>query len=121
MARLKFDVTGVDPAGEFETPKPGAYKAKIDSIEHKQSAAGNDMLEVQYLITGGEFDNSRLWDYYPLHVQWKYRRFLEAVGLVRGGKEKGELNTEALIGKRVLIKITNEEYEGNTRARVQTV
>ncbi len=125
MARLKFDVTGVDPAGDFKVPKPGAYKAKIDVVEHKPSSAGNPMLEVQYVISEGEYEGSRIWDYYPLHVEWKWRRFLEAVGIVKDGKEKGELNTDNIVGKRVMIKTTirpaDEEKGFPERANVNNV
>lgn len=125
MTRLKFDVTGVDPGGDFKVPKPGAYSCKIDVIEPKKSQADNDMLEVQYVITeDGEFEGSRLWDYIVLNDSsaWKYRRFLEAVGAVSGKKEKGEINLERLIGKRVLVKVTNEDSdEWGKRARVGSV
>lgn len=125
MTRLKFDVEGVDPGGDFAVPKPGAYQCKIDVIEPKESSAGNEMLEVQYVITEkGEFNNSRLWDYIVLteNQKWKYRRFLEAVGAVTGQKEKGEIDIDKLIGKRVLVKVTNEDSEEyGKRARVGSV
>lgn len=125
MTRLKFDVTGVDPGGDFKVPKPGSYSCKIDVIEPKESQAGNDMLEVQYVITqDGEFEGSRLWDYIVLNDSsaWKYRRFLEAVGAVNGKTEKGEIDLDRLIGKRVLVKVTNEDSdEWGKRARVGSV
>lgn len=125
MTRLKFDVTGVDPGGDFKVPKPGSYSCKIDVIEPKESQAGNDMLEVQYVITqDGEFEGSRLWDYIVLNESsaWKYRRFLEAVGAVNGKTEKGEIDLDKLLGKRVLVKITNEDSdEWGKRARVGSV
>lgn len=136
MTRLKFDVTGVDPVGDFKVPKPGAYKARIDVVEHKESSQGNPMLEVQYVIVGdGEFNNSRIWDYYPMHVQWKLARFLTAVG-VAGGKTdsdgklsgrgaKGEFNTDSLVGKVVQIKTrirpADEEAGYSERAEISNV
>jgi len=125
VTRLKFDVEGVDPGGDFKVPKPGAYSCKIDVIEPKESQAGNEMLEVQYVITeDGEFENSRLWDYIVLteNQRWKYRRFLEAVGAVNDNKEKGEIDLDELVGKRVLVKVTNEDSsEYGKRARVGSV
>jgi hypothetical protein len=125
MTRLKFDVAGVDPGGDFAVPKPGAYACKVDVIEPKESAAGNEMLEVQYVITeDGEFEGSRLWDYIVLteNQRWKYRRFLEAIGAVTDKKESGEIDIDKVLGKRVLVKVTNEDSEEwGKRARVGSV
>lgn len=126
MTRLKFDVTGVDPAGSFKVPARGAYKAKVDVVDGpKESSKGNDMLEIQYVITeDGEFTDSRVWDYIVLDEanEWKFRRFLEAVGAVTKRKEKGALDLDKVIGTPVLIKVTHEDSEEyGLKARIGNV
>jgi hypothetical protein len=124
MPRLKFDVSGVEDQ-EFETPKPGTYESRIHSIEEGESQAGNPMLTVIYVIKdGGKYDGQQLWDYITLteSTAWKYKRWLTGLEIIDDGKEKGTLDTDDLINKRVLVAVKNENSkEFGLRARVSGV
>lgn len=132
MTKVKYDVTGVEPGQDFDTPVPvGLYVANIaDVVEGTSKSSGNPMLTVTYSIIrdakngNKDWKGRNLWDYIVLNDSsaWKLRGFLEAVGLVSDRKQKGTLDTDALIGTKVQVRVkhdTDEEY--GTRAKVGTV
>lgn len=128
MAKVKYDVRGVEPGGgrDFKAPPPGVYTAKVHEVNQRTSAAGNDMLEVIYEISKGDYKGSRVWDYIVLAEEfgWKLRGFLEATGQVKEGNkrsEAGTLDTDKIAGTAVLIRTKNEMYEGEPKAKLSSV
>lgn len=117
MAKVKFDVRGVeDQDMDFDTPVPkGLYRAVIDEIdaETPSKRSGNPMLSVTYKISRGDFKGRLAWDYIVLdeNNKWKLKRFLTAVGLVGGKKERGEFDPSKIEGTEVQIRIKHEDDE----------
>lgn len=125
MAKVKFNVKGVDSSGgDFTLPKPGMYIAEIIEINVRKSEGpatkGQTMLEVVTKIVtdsqGKKKDidgiGSQQWSYvFPEHepMEGQWRQFLEAVGLVKDGKETGTLDTDKLVGTKVQIRVKHEK------------
>lgn len=128
MARMKFDNTGVEDVTAQPAPI-GTYRAKIRSMEPKQSKNDNAMVEVIFDLThdagGKKLKESYdpIW-YYPIsdhdhpYVKAQWKEFTAAVT----GKTKGILDTDKDAGKSVLVKLgTDTDQDGEYRPRVKKV
>lgn len=110
MAKVKYDVSDVEPGQQidFDIPIPkGAYRMMIaDVTEGESQSSGNPMLTVEYEVSTGEHKGRKVWDYIVLtdSQAWKMEQFISALGKRR----KGTLDTEAIIGERVIAKIKHE-------------
>ena len=114
--RLKVDMTGVEA---FSKASEGRHVVKIHSIEEKTSQGGNDMLVCCFEVTRGEDKGARVYENYPLvdTALWKLKAMLQAVGMKADGKIS--LDLDKLEGKVLVIEVKHEEYNGQTRARIQ--
>jgi hypothetical protein len=125
MAKLKFDLSDVEPGQDFDTPIPkGVYKMKINEIVDAPSKSdGGDMYTVELEVIGGDWKGRRVWDYIKYNddtSQWKLGQLLEALEVVSAdGKRKGVFDPEDHIGTIVVVRVkheTDEEY--GTSAKV---
>lgn len=116
--KMKLDFTGVE---SFEKAEEGKHICKIASAEVKQSQGGNDMIVVAFEVTKGNSKGARVYENYPLveNALWKLKSLLQAIGLKCEGKV--QLDLDKLIGKMCEVTVFHEEYEGKTRAKVDTV
>ena len=96
----------------------GRYPARIDKVEERTSSAGNEYWNVEFTIIDGEYEGRKLWGVFMLSPQalWKLRALAQACGLDLSGER--ELDSEELVGQEVGIVVTTEEYDGQTRNRV---
>ncbi len=125
MGKIKYDVSDVEPGTDFDTPVPrGTYRCKITDCKEGESRAGNDMLTIEYEIATGEWKNRKLWDYIVLDDSsaWKLRQFTDALGK----RAKGTLDTDSVMGERVLVRVKHETDDRDpenpvVRARVGSV
>lgn len=111
MAKVKYDVSDVEPGQDidFDTPIPkGLYKCKVSDITSGTSqSSGNPMLTVEYeVVQRGDWKGRKLWDYIVLtdEAAWKLRQFTDALGK----RAKGTLDTDALVGEMVLVRVKHE-------------
>ena len=114
--KVNVDFTGVE---SFNRPSEGQHVVKIVSAEMKQSQGGNDMIVVTFGVTKGSDKGARCIENYPLaeNALWKLKGLLQAIGMKCDGKVR--LDLDKLIGKVCIITVSDEEYEGKIRARVQ--
>lgn len=125
MGKVKYDVSDVEAGTDFDTPVPrGTYRCKITDCKESKSKQDNDMISIEYEIMTGEWKNRKLWDYIVLDDSsaWKLRQFTDALGK----RAKGTLDTNAVIGERVLVRAKHETDDRDpdnlvTRARVGSV
>lgn len=126
MPKIKYDLRDVEAAGGFDAPPPGLYRAKLTECNQTKSNAGNDMLECVYELTRGDYKGSKVWDYIVLGVEGfperKLRQFLEAVEQISGSKNaKGSFDPDEFEDSEVQLRLKNETYEDEPRARVAAV
>lgn len=117
MAKVKYNVSGVEGGGDFTPPKPGVYVAKIAEAS-RRTGEKND-IEVVYEIVKGDFKGSRIWDYVPLTeaAAFRLRQFIDALGL----GEKGTLDTDKILGKKVKIRVKGRTWNDEYRAEIGSV
>lgn len=113
MTKVKYNVKGVEPGQDFDTPLPqGMYLARIDEATlGKSQSSSNERIALTLVVVGGEYENRRIWDYVTLTDEsaWKMRQFLEAIGEVGDGKsESGTLDLDAVIGQLVRVRVRHE-------------
>lgn len=125
MAKLKFDLTDVEPGQDFDTPIPkGVYKMKINEIVDAPSKSdGGAMYTVELEVISGDFKGRRVWDYIKYEDEssaWKLAQLLEALEVIGPkGKRKGSFDPDEYIGTVLVVKVkheTDEEY--GTSAKV---
>ena len=116
--KLKLDMTGVE---SFQRASEGIHVCKIASADVKQSQSGNDMSVVVYEVTKGDDKGARVYENYPLveTALWKLKGMLQAIGMKADGKV--QLDLDKLIGKMLQVNVFHEEYEGQIRAKVESV
>lgn len=129
MPAVKFDVSGVETA-TFVQPQPGFYQARVVAGPPSKptiiapSRAGNEMLTLVLQITEGEYEDSLLWHYVLLDgsADWKLKETLIALGLVtEGKKEKGELDSDKIIGTKLGVRVEAGSYNNEYQARVKSL
>jgi hypothetical protein len=126
VAKIKYNVKGVESGGDMAPVKPGLYKAKIVECTERESRAGNEMIEVVMEITEkGEFKGRKLW-YYVITddeaMAFRVREFLEATGIVDPKKpktEQGTFDPEGTVGTEVQVRVrSGKDQDDNPRGEV---
>ena len=117
MPFVDLDFTNIETSRRMSA---GTHQVSISSAEIKTAQSGNQMLAVTYKET----DGSVAYDNFVLLPQsmWKLKMFLEAV-FQTPLNSRMQLDPRNIIGKRLVIKVEDEEYINNsgepaTRARV---
>lgn len=136
MAKIKYDVSGVDhkKAREvinFESPTPGVYRAVVKEMnpgfskgEDGKPDKSRPRIEVIFSITGPkakkQFIGAQLWYYLTFgegYPKEKLDQFLQAFGVDTSKKSKGQFDTDDIIGEDCKIQVkkgSNQagEYRG---------
>lgn len=116
--KKKFDFTGVET---YTRAPEGTYPAKVAKIEEVTFQGGNEGFKISFEGTTGLAKGARVIENFPLvsTAMWKLKMFLEACGIKADGRIS--IDMEKLVGKTVEITVEHEEYEGKTRARIQSI
>lgn len=116
--KMKLDFTGVE---SFQTASEGVHACKIVSADEKQSSGGNDMIVVAFEVIKGLDKGARVYENFPLvdKALWKLKGLLQAIGMKADGKV--QLDLDKLVGKTCSVTVKHEEYDGKTRARVDSM
>ena len=118
MAKLiPYDVTGVEQSqgGTGVKAKPGVYIAEImRCAQRDQKADGGPANDLEVALNVGP-DYDWVFTYIGLGAasDWKLAEFVRAVGI----NEKGKLDPDKMVGKKIRVKINPDSWEGNYTAR----
>jgi hypothetical protein len=119
MAKIKYDVSDVEPSAGFKLPKPGVYTCKLIACVDESPEGKDRRLAVQYEITDGEFKGFKIYDYINLvseAAKWKQRQFYDALGL----PPKGTLDPDKVVGTALSVKVKiqpeTEQYSASAKA-----
>ena len=102
---------------QFEVLPEGQYRIRIKSAEKTQSKSGNDMLALQFEVSGS---NSILYHYIvfladrPEITNRMLTQFFDSFKDI----PEGEFDTAKWIGKVGACKVKHDEYNGNKTAKV---
>lgn len=119
MAKIKYDVKGVEGGTDYGTPIPvGLYLAKVAEVEETVSnRTKKPMLKVTIEIAAGDSKGRKLWDYIVLDdaSAWKLKQFIDALGL----KDSGTFDTKKVAGTVIQVRVKHESSdEYGTSAKV---
>lgn len=102
---------------QFEVIPEGQYRIRIKSAEKAQSKSGNDMLALQFDVSGS---NSILYHYIvfladrPEITNRMLTQFFDSFKDI----PEGEFDTAKWIGKVGACKVKHEEYNGDKKAKI---
>lgn len=114
--KLKVDFTDVASYSKAEEGEHIAVLRELEETEAKESC--NDMIVAKFEVIKGESKGAIVYDHYVLveRALFRFKNFLEAVGMKADGKIQVDL--DKLIGKKVIIDVKHEEYNGQERAKI---
>jgi hypothetical protein len=130
MSIIEYDTDLAD--AEAPVPLPaGDYPAEIRSAERKTSGAGNEYINVTFVIhpeaypadyTEGSEDGTilsygRLNPGQEQRSRWNMKKFCEAIGAPLGKS----LDLNSWLGQTAIVTVINEPYEGVDQAKIKKV
>jgi hypothetical protein len=113
------DFTNTDSnSGRVRIPE-GDYKARVGTVKHETSKAGNPMLVWEFEITDGKFKGKKLIDRTVLQDNslWKLKQLLEAMGIQVPNKRVA-LDLARYPGMGLGITVVDDPYEGRVSSKV---
>jgi hypothetical protein len=95
------------------------YRAKVKTVKHETSKAGNPMLVWEFEIAEGKFKGRVLIDRTVLQENslWKLKQLLEAMGITVPSKRIA-LDLSRYPGRELGISVVDDEYEGRISSKV---
>ena len=124
MARVKYDVRGVESSGGTPLP-PGVYNAKITQADVTKPEGKDQRIEVILEVINSEKENNgkKLYEYINLEsdaAKWKLKEYLEALG---EGTDTGSFDTDdhlnKVIGVKTIVRPADEARGFDARAAVR--
>lgn len=126
MARLGFNFNPEDHQGRDFQPLPeGKYKVMVNDSDIKPNKAGTgEVLKVVFKVIEGPYENRLLFHYFNIkHTNSK----AEDIGLAQlsslcraSGLEKPINDSEELHGRRSIVNVKQEEYNGKTTNKIDS-
>lgn len=123
---LVVDLTGVAEQ-VFELIPKGIYNAEVDQCDYQISKnSGAPMFQLILRITDGDFANRKLYNYVsfsPKALPSSKTTLLRLDPTIFSGPFKPQeiADQGVLLGKTCRIKVAHDEYNGEMRARVQSI
>jgi hypothetical protein len=120
MPKLSVDFGNEDTNQDFEPIDPGKYECQVDEVEIRDSAAGNQYLAWRFrIIDDGPFKNRILFHNTSLveKALWNLKGLLKNLG-VNVSQGVNALDTDSLVGKRIICTVSQEEYNGKMTENV---
>jgi hypothetical protein len=123
MPRVSIDTT---EATSFEAVEPGPYPMTVETAEVKNAATtGTPMLNVGFTFEDPQTAKKagKIFRNYMLGGKGAgfARDFLKAFGIDIPIGGVFDFDTDEIIGRHVLVQVTNKEYEGKLQNEAQSV
>lgn len=114
--KLKVNMTGVE---SFTRCPEGEHLVRVKKLEMGTvQGSGDDALKAVFEVLEGDGKGCSVFETFSLGEKalWKLKQFLVAVGVKADGKLS--LDLDKLEGKKCLIDVIHEEYNGQKRAKI---
>lgn len=118
--KRKIDFTNASEG--FKLLPEGEHVCHVFDVADKTSKAGDPGVNVTLKVAEGELKGQSTF-YYLLETQntlWKVREFLEACG-AQIPKKAVMVDYDKCLGKKVVIDVKHNEYNGKTYANVDSI
>ena len=117
---MRVNLSGVEPWGSAESLPPGDYIMKVCEVEETTSKNLNPMLVVDMEVAAGDFKGAEHRDWITVTEKSLGR----VVGILTAFGIKipdGEFNLDGklLVGKRAVVTLREEIYDGHAKVRVK--
>lgn len=124
MKRDYGDVERREPGEGYngDQPKPGIYNAELSTL--KEHSTSDTATQWTFDITDEPFAGWRGWVYTNAEgAAWKELQILEAIGILAPGETEVNSTHEQILkkAKPCRIRVKNETYEGEKRAKITTI
>lgn len=116
MARKKkLDFTDVE---DFVKCEEGKHLVELVEVTEDETQNGDDMLVAKFKVVKGDSKGAILYERWALTEKalWKLKAFLKVIGLK--ADKKIVVDLDALEGKRCMVEVVHEEYNGVTRGKI---
>jgi hypothetical protein len=96
------------------------YEAEVTKVRDKISKAGNQMVEVEFEITSGEYERRKQWVNLVPFGKGLYncRRFVEACG-TEWVKNQNLKIDDSYVGRPINIEVTTDNYLGEEKNKIK--
>lgn len=114
--KLKVNMTGVE---SFTRCPEGEHLVRVKKLEMGTvQGSGDDALKAVFEVLEGDGKGCSVFETFSLSEKalWKLKQFLVAIGVKADGKLS--LDLDKLEGKKCLIDVIHEEYNGQKRAKI---
>ena len=114
--KLKVNMTGVE---SFTRCPEGEHLVRVKKLEMGTvQGSGDDALKAVFEVLEGDGKGCSVFETFSLGEKalWKLKQFLVAIGVKADGKLS--LDLDKLEGKKCLIDVIHEEYNGQKRAKI---
>lgn len=125
MPRVTLDLS---EARSFEPTEPGTYPMIVETAEPVKSKEGKSMLNIAFKFEDPETDQRCGLVYRNYMLAGKGAGFFRELWKALTGEELAigegamyDVDTDDIIGKHVVAKITNREYEGRQQNEIGSV
>jgi hypothetical protein len=124
MARVKYDVRGVE--GRGDVLPAGVYNVKITSADVTKPEGKDQRIELVLEVQDKDHKGKKLYEYVNLEseaARWRLRELLDAVGVTANGKgEAGTLDTDKMllnktVGVKTHVRPATEQFDEQARVR----
>ena len=115
-----MDVKMVDTETGFDLIPNEWYEVEVTSVRDKISKAGNEMVEVEFVITSGEFERRKLWtNLVPMGKGlYNCRRFVEACGTEWVQNQNLQID-ESYVGRMLKVEVTTDSWQGEDKNKIK--
>lgn len=123
----KVDFNDVPDTEDFSPLPDGDYRCRCDEIKEEVSKNGNDMWNMTFIVTGGEYKNRKIFD--NMVFTEKAMNRVKLISHRLGGIEVDtigeiDLRPPMFIGKEVILTVIETSYadsEGNEKKKNKVI
>lgn len=116
----KLNKVNWDEVAASEEIAEGAYPARIDNVEERESKTkpGTYYWNMELTMLEEPHTGRKVWDIFSLQPRalWKLRNLCETLDIDLEGRD--DLDTEELVGQEIGVNIVPETYEGKIRTKI---
>ena len=115
-----MEIKMVDTETGFDLIPNEWYEVEVVSVRDKISKAGNEMVEVEFAVTSGEFERRKLWTNLVPFGKGLYncRRFVEACG-TEWVKNQNLQIYDSYVGRALKVEVTTDSYQGEDKNKIK--
>jgi hypothetical protein len=112
MSVINFDFDSVPDMDDFSTLPEGDYSCELESVEEKNTRAGDEMWSLKFRVLNEEYENRIIFDNMVFSDNEKAQQRVKLICSRLGLNTKGRttLSPDMIEGKQCIISVIETEY-----------